>query len=197
MTFRCLSVLLLAAGPVIWGQSTTSTLTGVVKDTSGAVIPAGKVQVINEGSGVAISAVSNAAGLYHVIGLSPASYRVEAEAKGFQKLVHPGIVVQISETVQVDLTLQLGNVQETISVAALTPVLQTQSSGIDQLVERQMINGMPMLNRTSTALLALIPGATIQAVTGEIPVFTVGGGRMRNQQFSLLAATIATRSAWR
>src|SRR5215471_11368038 len=146
MSPRNLAVLVLTIGAAAWSQTTTSTLTGVVKDASGAVIPSARVQVVNEGSGVAVSALSNGAGLYHVIGLSPASYRLEVEAPGFQKLVHPGVVVQISEVVQVDLTLQLGNVQETISVAALTPVLQTQSSGIDQLVERQMINGMPMPN---------------------------------------------------
>jgi hypothetical protein len=186
MSLRCLQALLLfSMGLTLWAQTTTSTLSGVVKDASGAVVPSAKIAVVNEGSGVVVSAVSNEAGLYHVIGLSPASYRLEAEANGFQKLVHPGIVVQISESVQVDLTLQLGNVQETVSVAATTPVLQTQTAGIDQLVERQMIDGMPMPNRTSTALLALIPGATIQTVTGDIPVFTVGGGRMRNQQFSL------------
>jgi Carboxypeptidase regulatory-like domain len=185
MTFRCLLIALLATAATVWGQTTASTLTGVVRDASGAVIPGARLQVVNEGTGVVIPAVSNDAGLYHVIGLSPASYRIEAEAKGFQRLVRPGVTVQISESVQVDLTLQLGNVQETVSVAATTPLLQTQSAGIDQLVEREMINGMPMPNRTSTALLSLIPGATIQGVTGEIPVFTVGGGRMRNQQFTL------------
>jgi hypothetical protein len=185
MTFRFLCAVLLLSVFTAWSQTTTSTLSGVVKDATGAVVPAAKVQVINEASGVAVSAVSNDAGLYHVIGLSPASYRIEVEARGFQKLVHPGVVVQISEAVQVDVTLQLGNVQEVVNVAATTPALQTQSAGIDQLVEREMINGMPMPNRTSTALLSLIPGATIQGVTGEIPIFTVGGGRMRNQQFSL------------
>src|SRR5262245_54352067 len=135
MSLRCLqSLLLFSMGLTLWAQTTTSTLSGVVKDASGAVVPSAKIAVVNEGSGVVVSAVSNEAGLYHVIGLSPASYRLEAEASGFQKLVHPGIVVQISESVQVDLTLQLGNVQETVSVAATTPVLQTQTAGIDQLV---------------------------------------------------------------
>src|SRR5207247_1248714 len=81
--------------------------------------------------------------------------------------------------------LQLGNVQETVNVSSRTPVLETQSSSVGQLVERQMIDGMPMPNRTSTALIAMIPGATIQNVNGDIPVFSVGGGRMRNQQFTL------------
>ncbi|HTM47926.1 MAG TPA: carboxypeptidase regulatory-like domain-containing protein [Bryobacteraceae bacterium] len=166
-------------------QTTASTLTGVVKDASGAVIPGAKVQVANEASGVAIPTVANEAGLYRVIGLIPGSYRVEVEANGFQKLVLPGITVQISQTVQVDLVLQLGSVQETVSVSGRTPILDAQSSSVGQLVERQMIDGMPMPNRTSTALIALIPGATIQNVTGDIPVFSVGGGRMRNQQFTL------------
>src|SRR4030095_8883291 len=100
MTLRRLpAILLIPIGLALWGQTTTSTLTGVVKDASGAVVPAAKVQVVNEGSGVIVSAGSNEAGLYRVIGLSPASYRIEVEANGFQKLVHPGVVVQISEAV--------------------------------------------------------------------------------------------------
>ncbi len=93
--------------------------------------------------------------------------------------------IQISQTVELDLTLQVGDVKETVNIIASTPVLETESATVGQLVERSMIDGMPMFNRTSTALLTLIPGATIQGVTGEIPIFSVGGGRMRNQQFSL------------
>ena len=180
-----LGILLAALPCIVHAQTTASTLTGVVKDASGAVVPGAKLQVANEASGVAVSAAANEAGLYRVIGLIPGSYRVEVEAPGFQKMVHPGITVQISQTLQVDLTLQLGNVQETVNVSSRTPVLETQSSSVGQLVERQMIDGMPMPNRTSTALIAMIPGATIQNVNGDIPVFSVGGGRMRNQQFTL------------
>jgi hypothetical protein len=168
-----------------YAQTTTSTLTGAVKDASGALVPSALVRVVNEASGVAVTANTNESGLYRVIGLIPGLYRVEVEAPGFQKLVHPNLTIQISQTVQVDFTLQLGNLQETVSVAAATPVLEAQSSTVGQLVERQMIEGMPMPNRTSTALLALIPAAAIQNVTGDIPVFSVAGGRMRNQQFTL------------
>jgi Carboxypeptidase regulatory-like domain len=180
-----LGILFLSLACSIWAQTTASTLAGVVKDGSGAVIPGAKVLVINEDSGVALTAVANQAGLYRVIGLSPASFRVEAEAAGFQKLVHPGVTIQISQTVELDLTLQVGDVKETVNITGSTPILETESASVGQLVERQMIDGMPMFNRTSTALLTLIPGATIQGVTGEIPIFSVGGGRMRNQQFSL------------
>lgn len=166
-------------------QTTPSTLTGLVKDATGAVIPGASVHVIGEDSGVAIVAVANSAGLYRTPGLVPGAYRLEVEAQGFQRMLRPGLTVQVGQTLQVDLTLQLGSVQESISVTAATPVLETQSSSVTQLVEKQMVQGMPMPNRTSTALLALIPGAAIQGVTGDIPIFSVSGGRMRNQQFSL------------
>jgi len=129
--------------------------------------------------------VTNDAGLYRVTGLNPGIYRLEIEAAGFQKLVRPGIVVQVSQTVQVDAELQVGNVQETLNVTAAAPMLEAQSATVGQVVERRMIDGMPMPNRTSTALIALIPGAVIQNVAGDIPIFSVAGGRMRNQQFTL------------
>lgn len=86
---------------------------------------------------------------------------------------------------QIDLTLQLGDIRQTVDVSTAAPVLDAQSSSIGQMVERNMLEGMPMPNRTSTALLALIPGASIQNVSGDIPIFSVAGGRTRNQQFTL------------
>ena len=97
-----LGILLAALPCIVHAQTTASTLTGVVKDASGAVVPGAKVQVANEASGVAVSAAANEAGLYRVIGLIPGSYRVEVEAPGFQKMVHPGITVQISQTSETD-----------------------------------------------------------------------------------------------
>lgn len=175
---------ILAICPV-FAQSTPSTITGLVKDASGAVVPGARVQVVGEDSGVAITATTNSAGLYRTPNLVPGSYRIEAEADGFQKLVRGKLSVQIGQTLQVDLALQLGSVKETVTVTSASPVLETQSSSVTQLVEKEMVQGMPMANRTSTALLALIPGAAIQNVTGDIPIFSVSGGRTRNQQFTL------------
>jgi hypothetical protein len=170
---------------VLLAQSTPSTMTGLVKDSSGAIVPGAKVQAVNVSSGVAIVALTNTSGLYHTPSLVPGPYRLEVEAAGFQKLVRSGLVVQIGQTLQVDATLQLGSVQETVNVTSASPVLETQSSSVTQLVEKEMVQGMPMPNRTSTALLALIPGAAVQNVTGDIPIFSVSGGRTRNQQFTL------------
>jgi hypothetical protein len=183
--YTILAILAVIFAAPMAAQTTTSSITGVVKDSSDAAIPAAKIRVSNEASGVALPATTNASGMYRVVSLIPGTYRIEVEAQGFQKLVRTGVVVQISETVQVDLVLQVGSLQETVNVSETTSVLATESSSVDQLIARHMVDGMPLPNRTSTALIALIPGATVQDVTGSIPIFSVGGGRMRNQQFTL------------
>ncbi len=177
--------LLLLAAATLAAQSTSSSIAGIVSDSSQAVVSGARVHVVNEATGVALVTSTNAAGLYRIPGLSPGSYRIDVEAPGFQRLSRSGVVVQVSQTVQADLALAVGAVQETVSVTSSAPVLDAQSSSVGQVVERQMIAGMPMPNRNSSALIALIPGATIQNVGGDIPIFSVGGGRMRNQQFTL------------
>lgn len=166
-------------------QTTTSTISGLVRDPSGSAVPGAAVLVVNVDSGVSAPSAANHAGLYRVSGLIPGNYRVEVEASGFQKLVRAGVIVQVSQALQVDVTLQVGDVRQTVDVTGAAPVLDAQSSSISQVVERNMIDGMPMPNRTSTALLALIPGASVGDVAGDTPLISVAGGRMRNQQFTL------------
>ncbi|MBS1855426.1 MAG: TonB-dependent receptor [Acidobacteria bacterium] len=172
----------------IWGQAVTSTITGRLTDPAGAAVPGAKVLVVSEDSGVKYESVSNELGLYRVGSLSPGKYRVEVEASGFQRLVHAGIVVQVSDVVQVDLSLELGNISQTVSVTGSAPQLESQTSSVGQVVERAAIEGMPLPNRAATALIALSPGATVidTGSGGEnIPIFSVAGGRARNQNYTL------------
>lgn len=182
-SLRSLVVALLAVA--MQAQTTSSTLTGSVTDSSGAVIAGAHVSLVNEENGVALPSETNHAGLYRIVGLSPGMYRVDVEAPGFQKISRTGVNITISQTLQLDLQLKVGNMQESVSVEASAPLLESQTSTIGQLVSSQMVQGMPMPNRSSTALLTLIPGAAIQNVASDIPIFSVGGGRTRNQQFTL------------
>ncbi len=169
----------------LFAQTTSSTLTGLVQDSSGGAIASARVRVVNEASGTSLRTEANDAGLYRVSPLLPGNYRVEVEADGFQRLIRSGISVQVSQTLELTLTLQVGSIQETITVTGAAQLVESQTSSLGQLVEREMIAGMPMPNRYSTALIMLTPAATIQNVAGDIPIFSVGGGRMRNQQFTL------------
>ncbi|MEJ7609416.1 MAG: carboxypeptidase-like regulatory domain-containing protein [Bryobacteraceae bacterium] len=121
---------------LMFGQAVTSTVTGKLTDLSSAGIPLARVKVVNEESGITFNSQSNEVGLYRVPSLSPG--RVEVEAQGFQRLVRKGLVVQVSDTVQADLTLQVGSVSETLNVTSAAPVVEAQTSSVGQLVERGM-----------------------------------------------------------
>jgi len=178
---------LLLSSIALLAQSASSSIGGRVTDASNAVVPAAAIRVVNEETGAASTSVTNEAGLFRVTPLIPGTYRVEIEANGFRKTVQRGVVLQVSQSLQSDQTLTVGSITETLAVSARTPVVDTQSSHVSQLVERSMIEGMPLPNR-SAALIVLSPAATIinPGSGGEnLPIFSVGGGRARNQQFSL------------
>jgi len=180
--------LLVAVTPPCTAQTTTSTITGRITDPSGAVIPGVQVSVINTESGVKTIVTSNVSGLYRVASLSPGPYQIEAESPGFQHLVRRGVVLQVSQILELDLVMEIGNVTETVEVTAAAPVVESATSNMGQLVERKMIEGMPLLNRAATALVVLSPAAVVinpAAGSASIPIFAVGGGRVRNQSYTL------------
>jgi Carboxypeptidase regulatory-like domain len=179
----------IALTSLAYSQSGNSTIAGTIKDASNAAIPNTRVRVINVETGVQVETTSNEDGLYRVSSLIPGSYRVEAEATGFDHLTRGPLVVQVSQTVALDLTLQVGQQSTSVNVVDAAPVTDSQSSNIGQAVNRQMLAGLPLPNRAASSLAALAPGVVmIDPGTGtaeNYPVFTVAGGRARNQNFTL------------
>jgi hypothetical protein len=183
--------LLLAA---IWAsfafaQSGNSTISGIVRDASDAPVPTARVRIVNVETGVQTDTVSNSAGLYRAGALVPGSYRIEADAVGFALLTRGPITLQVSQTLAVDLALQVGQQNATVNVLEAALVTESQSSNIAQAVDRQMLAGLPLPNRAASSLAALAPGVVmIDPGTGtaeNYPVFSVAGGRARNQNFTL------------
>ena len=169
-------------------QSVSSAITGRVFDSSGAIVSNARVEVINTDTGVVNTTSTNETGTYRVFPLSPGAYQVNVQATGFDRLERRDLVLQVSQVMQIDLALMVGNVNETVSVSAAAPVLQSESSSVGQLIGRATIDGMPLPNRAATALVVLTPGAVVisQGSGGEnIPIFSVAGGRARNQNYTL------------
>jgi hypothetical protein len=186
---QILTILFLTASSVLFGQSGTSVLTGNLKDVSGAAIPSAKVRITNNDSGVAQETVSNDTGLYRVGALVPGSYKIEVEANGFSPLTRGPVTLQVAQTVAIDLVLEVGSQTQTVDVTEAAPVVESQSSNVGQAVNRQMLTGLPLPNRAASSLAALAPGVVmIDSGTGtaeNYPVFSVAGGRARNQNFTL------------
>src|SRR5712671_5985673 len=173
----------------LWAQSGNSVITGTVKDLTGAAVPSAKILVKNADSGVQVEALTNDAGLYRASALLPGAYQVEADASGFDHFSRGPLVLQISQTLAIDLILQVGQQNQTVDVVEAAPLVESQSSNVSQTVNRQMLNGLPLPNRAASSLAALAPGVImIDAGTGtaeNYPVFSVAGGRARNQNFIL------------
>ncbi len=182
------AVLVLCGALAIFGQTVTSTITGRLTDPAGGIVPSAKILVVNEESGTTTNTESNEAGIYRAGSLSPGIYRIEVEAPGFQRLLRKAVGVQVSQVVQVDLSLQLGSINETVSITGAAPIIESQTSSVGQLIERSSLEGMPLPNRAATALITLSPGAVVidSGSGGEnIPIFSVAGGRARNQNYTL------------
>jgi hypothetical protein len=183
------SAFVLTLSIVAWGQTGSSTISGNIKDPTGAVIPGAKVKVVNEATGVAIDSVSNEEGLYRAASLLPGSYRIEVSLEGFDRLIRGPVVVEVGQVLALDLTLQVGQNNQTVTVSEAAPLVESQSSNVSQVVNQKMLVGLPLPSRTASSLAALAPGVVmIDAGNGtaeNYPVFSVAGGRARNQNFVL------------
>src|SRR5215208_8307655 len=152
------SLALLAPGSAA-AQATTGTILGTVADSSGGVLPGVAVTVINEGTNSQRTLTTDASGTYEAPLLPPGDYRVEGELSGFKKIIRTGIRLQVDQRARVDLTLDLGAVNETIEVRADAPLVQSESAGIGTVVDNAKIVELPLNGRDFFQLSTLVTGA--------------------------------------
>jgi Carboxypeptidase regulatory-like domain/TonB-dependent Receptor Plug Domain/TonB dependent receptor len=173
----------------LMAQSGAGVISGSVKDPAGAAIGRAQVTVTNSETGVHLETVTNEAGLFRVTSLPPGSYRIEVDSSGFERLSRGPVTLEIGQVAAFDLTLQVGAHNETVTVNEAAPLVDSQTSHIGQVVNRQMLAGLPLPNRAAASLAALAPGV-VMIDTGagsaeNYPVFSIAGGRARNQNFTL------------
>lgn len=142
-----------------FGQSARSTVLGRVTDPSGSAVAAAKITIDNKATGQTINTESAPGGEFSVPNLLPGTYRATVTAPGFKTGVVNDLVVNLDQTVRVDLVLNIGDVASRVEVEASAPVLQTDSSSIGNIVDGKQISTMPLNGRQNLfGLLALAPG---------------------------------------
>jgi hypothetical protein len=176
------------AGAPLWAQAR---LTGTVKDSTGAVVPSASVAVRNVETGQVTSAQTNVSGVYSVSFLNPGRYEVSCELRGFKRALRSGIVLETGTASTVDLTLDVGQVNDTVTVTASAPLLESESGSLGQLIENKMILNMPIESRRVGALVRLMGNVSFTGEDGgqSIPRFSVAGGRSYNQMWNLDGGT--------
>ena len=162
----CLSLVLLAAmAAAVSAQEFRGAITGRITDESGASMPGVTVTATNVATNLATTTTTNGDGDYSLLYLTPGTYNMSAELAGFKKLVREGVEVRIGDRLAVDLKMSLGGIEETISVTAETPLLQTTSGSTGQVIDEKRISMMPLSDGNPFVLSRLAPGI---AYTGDL-----------------------------
>jgi hypothetical protein len=152
---------LCAAPSVAAAQAVTGTLLGNVTDSSGGAVPGVTVTATEVATNVSRTTVSNEAGRYIFASIVNGTYSVAAELQGFKKVVHQNIKVDVNTNIRVDVVLEVGQMSEAVTVAAETPVLQTDRTDTGRILESKLITDMPIgFNRNFQALMITVPGAS-------------------------------------
>ena len=142
-------------------QAVAGTLLGNVTDASGAAVPGATVTATEMDTNIARTTVTNETGNYIFSSLKNGRYNVEAELQGFRKIVRQNVKVDVNTTMRVDLTLEMGTVTESVTVAAETPVLQTDRTDTGRIIESKMVSEIPLgFNRNFQGILVTVPGVT-------------------------------------
>jgi len=184
---------LLFAGSAL-AQEGRALILGRISDSSGASIPGAAVEVVNRATGVRFSSKSNPQGHYEVPFLPPGVYRLSIEAPGFKKLVRENIELRVGDRLKLDFALQIGEVVETVTVTAETPLIEAATASLGQVTDRRRIVDLPLSGGNAITLARLAPGVTYTGVpnhpsllraVGAAVNFTVAGTPAGNSQYTV------------
>ena len=144
-----------------WSQAvSTSQIKGTVRDSSGAAVPGATVTATQTDRGLVRTAVSGPDGSYVIPELPVGPYQLEATMAGFSKYLQTGIVLQVASNPTVDIVLNVGGISEEIVVAANASMVETQNTGVGNLIDAQRVVDLPLIVRQVIDLVILSGAAT-------------------------------------
>ena len=155
--------LLLSAVVIAGAQQSTGTISGIVTDQQGAVVPGAQVEVLNTATNALFATSSNESGLYVAPGMVVGEYEIAVEAEGFRRGVRSGVTLQVGRNAEVNVTLEIGQVTEVVEVVGEAPLVDTNSATIGEVIERKRVSDLPLNGRGALALTLLTAGVISNA----------------------------------
>jgi hypothetical protein len=147
---------LLAQAPAV-AQSFTAGIRGAVRDSAGMVVPGATVQLINEANGATRDTVSNPGGEYDFSAVPPATYTVRATLTGFKSSERRGLRIATQQFITLDLLLEVGNLQETVTVTANTPLIETANASLGAVLDAYDLASFPSVARNMYMMSVVVP----------------------------------------
>ena len=165
----------------------TGTVWGIVKDSSGAVTPGAQVRITNLRTGQAQVATSRDDGTYYLTSLPVGLYKLEAERTGFKKYSRPELTVNVSENTRVDISLDTGDISDTVTVTGEAALVETSTATEGTLISSASIRQLPLNGRNALQLQLLAPGVTAHGAEsgGENRGVSINGSRGTMNNYTL------------
>ena len=172
-------------GAACFAQSNLASVSGVITDAQGGVVPQASVIATDIKTSVQTSVTSNSAGFYHVQNLTIGSYRVSVEHAGFRKYIREGITLTTGEDLGLDVKLEVGATGQAITVTGDASPIETRTSDVNTLIESKSIDALPLGNRRTLNVVAMSAAAVFVSYPNTPanvnPNFSLAGGRTQSQ----------------
>ena len=146
-----------------WGQEVTASITGTVTDPGGAALPGAKVTATSQERGQIYAALTNDSGLYRIAQLPVGTYTVKVEKSGFSLASYPAFVLTLNQVARIDVAMKIGKASETVEVSGSAPVLATETTQVDTVINSATNDNLPLASRNYVQLTLLAPGAVSTA----------------------------------
>ncbi|MBL8211804.1 MAG: TonB-dependent receptor [Bryobacterales bacterium] len=180
----CSLVVIVGLSSSAWAQSPTASLSGTVQDSQSSVIAGAKVTITGLRTGAKQEVQTEPTGLYAFRQLDIGEYILEAEMQGFRKYIRKGIVLTTGDNIEMNISMELGAVTESITVSEAASRLETRTSDYSQLVEAKSVENLPLGDRRSLNLIQMTGAAVfVNYEAGGKPNFSLAGGRTQSQNF--------------
>jgi hypothetical protein len=160
-SFRSLLLFAAVAGSCHfgWGQEVTASIAGTVTDPGGAALPGATVTATSQERGQAYTALTNDSGLYRIAQLPVGTYTVKVEKSGFALASYPAFVLALNQVARVDVAMKIGQASETVEVSGSAPVLATETTQVDTVINAATNDNLPLASRNYVQLTLLAPGS--------------------------------------
>ena len=188
--FVLLGICLLLGTVQVSAQSARGTITGIVKDASGGIVPGAEISLVEKATGVPTTATTTDAGVYRVPYVPLGTYKITASLPGFKTAIADNVQVLLGQTVTVDFTLEVGQVSEMVTVSAQAPLLETSTSEIGINSTEKEVHTWPIMIGDGTRQLQDFIFRSMPGTQGGTFEGTINGGQAYSHEILIDGITI-------